>query len=126
MRRHVGLAITVTLTNDQCCNKTCDTSIDVNNRTASEVKNAVRAEEAAAPYPMCNRHIDDEEPQNHEDQHGGELHALCKRTCNQRRRDNRKGHLEHDEEVFRDGAGERIHRYASKECLIETTDKGVH
>ncbi len=126
MRRHIGLSVTIALANDERCNKASNTGIDVNNRTAGKVENAVRTEEAAAPNPVSHWDIYDEEPQRQEDEHGRKLHAFSKRASNKCWRDDREGHLEDDEEIFRNGTRERVHRHAGEECLGETTNIRVH
>ncbi|MNP13378.1 hypothetical protein D3C76_1056570 [compost metagenome] len=79
----------------------------------------------AAPDHVRDRRIDQGEPHRGEDQHGGELHALGEGTDDQRRGDDGEGHLEGDEDAFREGRGQAIHRQAIEEGLVQTTDEGA-
>ena len=75
----------------------------VHDDAAREIHHAEPGEPAAAPHPMSDRRIDDEEPKAAEQQHRAEVHALGKGADDQRRGDDREGHLEHE----KDGLGHR-------------------
>jgi hypothetical protein len=55
---------------------------DVNDDAASEVDDACESEESARlmPHAIAAGHIDDEAPDEAEDEHGTEFHALSKST----------------------------------------------
>ena len=50
---------------------------------------------------MGDRRVDEQQPQARKQQHGGEPHSLGERADDQRGRDDRERHLEHDENRFR-------------------------
>ena len=74
---------------------------------------------------MTNGHVDHGQPDAHENQHGGELHALGEGADDERRGDHGEGHLKCYEYRLRYGAAEGIHRDAGKEHLVETTDESI-
>ncbi|MCY1448367.1 hypothetical protein D9M71_650290 [compost metagenome] len=77
---------------------------------------------------MGDRRIDQGEPDGHEDQHGGELHALGEGTDDQRRGDDRESHLEGDEHRLgeqRCRAGEARWRDTRKERLAHAAEERV-
>ena len=87
-----------------------DAGVDVHHRAAGEVEHldhgvgiAVGEEAVRSPDPVRDRRVDEDRPQADEPQHGRELHALGEGAGDQRRRDDREGHLEADV----DGLGDR-------------------
>src|SRR5262245_24231476 len=60
---------------DQCR----DASGQMHHETASEIQHPSGHEPAAAPNPMSNRHIDEEQPKHREQQHCAEPHAFGER-----------------------------------------------
>ncbi len=122
MRRHVGVAVTIALADDESRNQTGHTGIDMDDRAASKIKHAIRRHEAAAPDPMRDRDIDDKQPEGQEDKHGGKLHAFGKRTGDKCGRDHRKSHLEGDKHIFGDRSRQRFHRDAGEKGLGKTAN----
>src|SRR5665648_990326 len=47
---------------DEAGDETSDAGVDVNDRAAGEVENAITAEEAAAPHPVADRDVDGKQP----------------------------------------------------------------
>ena len=43
--------------------QSCDTAVQVHNKSAGEVNDARPAEESTAPNPMCNRNVNDQQPE---------------------------------------------------------------
>ena len=87
-------------TDNQCG----DTGIDMHDRASGKIKDSPAGEQAAAPGHMPDRYIAEGEPDNHEDQHGAELHPLGKGSNDERRGDDRKSHLEGQEDRLGYGA----------------------
>ena len=97
---------------------------------ASEVEYAPVPHQAAvaAPDHVRDRRVDQGEPDSHEDQHRGELHALGERTDDQRRSDDREGHLEGDEHRLREQRcrpGNARRRDTGEERLAHAAEEGV-
>ena len=74
---------------------------------------------------MGDRRIHQREPDAHEYQHRGELHALGEGTDDQRRGNDGERHLEGDEHAFRHGAGEAVGRQATQECTPKSADERI-
>ena len=85
-----------------------DAGRGMHHQPAGEIHHAHLSEPATAPNPVTHRRIDDDEPKTADEQHRREPHPLGIGADDQRRRDNRKGHLEHKEDAFRNIAGQRI------------------
>ena len=62
--------------------------------TSGEVEHPSLGKPAAAPDPMGNRNLDEEEPEECEQEYGAEAHALDEGANNERRRNDGEGHLE--------------------------------
>ncbi|MNP31557.1 hypothetical protein D3C76_1246830 [compost metagenome] len=97
---------------------------------AGEVEHAPVPHQAtvAAPDHVGNRCVDQGEPDGHEDQHRRELHTLGKGTDDQRRGDDREGHLEGDEYRFREQRrrrGQARRGHAGEERLGQTANEGI-
>ena len=82
--------------------------VDVHHRAAREVDRADGGADDAGgtPHHVGDRAVDQDRPQHHEHAHGAELHAIREGTRDQRRGDDREGHLVHHV----DGFGDRQHR----------------
>ena len=102
-----------------------DPGIDVHDSPAGEVQHAPTGEQAAAPGHMPDRDIAEGEPDDHEDQHGAELHTLGKSPNDERRCDDRKGHLEGQEDRLGYGAAEGIDPEVIEEELGGVSYDGV-
>lgn len=74
---------------------------------------------------MTDRHVAKQRPKHHEEEQRRELHAFCKGTAHQGRRQNGKRHLEHHEEHFRNGTLHRVNADAVKENFVKAADKEV-
>jgi hypothetical protein len=97
----------------------------VHHRAAGEIKYASIGQEATAPDPVGDRRVDDQAPQTHEPKHRGKLHSIGKSTDDEHRRDDGEGHLEGEENAFRDGAAQGVGTDAGQEYLGQATDIGV-
>ena len=113
--------------------------IDMHHGAAGEVEHlehcvavAVGHEAVRAPDPMRDRRIDEDRPQADEPQHRGELHALGESTGDQRRRDDREGHLEaeidglgdgHRQAVGSAGAVRDVAQDALQERAVDSADE---
>ena len=93
---------------------------------AGEVIQAQISQPAAAPYPVADRHVDTQQPEHGERQHGAETHTLGKGTHNQRRGNNGEGHLEQAVQAFRQRAFQRVLADAGKESVVQTANPGIH
>ena len=86
------------------------TGVDVHHRAAGEVERTHLGDPAAAPHPVGDGRVDDEEPDADEHGVGAELEPVGGRAGDQRRRDDGEGHLEGGEEDDRDGQTRPLHR----------------
>ena len=86
---------------------------------------AALEEEAAAPHPMGDGRIDDQQPQSGDEQDGGEADALDISADDQRRGDDRESHLVHREERFGNGPLDGLHLDAAQERLAESAPPGI-
>ena len=93
------------------------TGIDMHDGTAGKIKHSPAGKKAAAPGHMPDRYIAEGEPDNHENQHGAELHTLGKGSNDECRGDDRKGHLEGQEDRLGYGATEGVNRQILEEEL---------
>ena len=86
-----------------------DLSGDMNDDASGEVKDSLVPEKGAvaAPDHVANRRVDQEGPQNHKPEHGGEFHPFDKSADDERRSDNDERHLKGEMEAFRDGSFDR-------------------
>ncbi len=114
----------------QARDQTGDTGVDVHHGAASEVEHAPVPHQAAVTGPdhVRDRCINQREPDAHEDQHRGELHALGERTDDQRRGDDREGHLEGDEHRLREQrrrAGDARRRDTGEERLAHAAEERI-
>ena len=125
MRGHVFGTKAETLAENDRADQTRDTSINVNDRTASEVEHAFIAKETAAPNPVANRRVNDHHPQTQEPQHRREFHAIGKSAGDESRGNDGKCHLERHEYGLGDRAGKRAGFHAGKEGPPEPAIKGV-
>ena len=84
----------------------------------------------AGPVPdhVCDREVDQRDPQRDEQRKSRELHAFSECTDDQRRRDGGERHLERDVDELRDvradreGRSLRVGRYAREKHLRKTAD----
>ena len=74
----------------------------MDDQTACEVKGSKLCQEAAAPYPMSHRIIDEDRPKKNEYSKSRKFHPLGKRACNERRRNNGKHTLKCNKYEFGD------------------------
>ena len=121
MRHHRRLGIALARTHHQRRHQAGNTGVDVHHGAAREVEHAHGAEPPASPYPVADRCVHQRQPRTHEDQHGGELHALGKRADDQRRGNDGEGHLEGHEDRFRNRSIEGINADAFHERFAQTT-----
>ena len=85
-------------------------------------------ESSFAPDHVGHRVIHNDGPQDHEHQHRAELHALCKRACDQARCDDREHQLIHHKRLRRDcgrviGVGRSS--YTPQKQVLQTTEEAV-
>ena len=99
--------------------------VDMHDGPAGKVQYAPTGEQTTAPGHMPDRDIAEGEPDDHEDQHGAELHPLGKGPNDERRGDDRKGHLKGQEDRLGYGATEGIDRQIIEEELGGVSDDGV-
>ncbi len=128
VRRHGFLAVAHALAHHQRSHQTGDTGVDVHHGAASVVKHAVAAEEAATPHHVSDRGVHGQQPDAHEPQQGRELHAVCKRSNDQRRGDDGEGHLEGHIGRLRNGRRQRVGRiqaHAAQEEPAQSADEPV-
>jgi hypothetical protein len=106
-RREIFMSVATALAEDQSRDKARDARVHVHNQPAGKVNHARMREKAAAPHPVRDRHIDDEQPEHAEPQERREAQAVCNRARDQRDCDDREGHLIHHEQAFQDGRRQR-------------------
>ncbi|MNI63954.1 hypothetical protein D3C73_1193680 [compost metagenome] len=130
MRSHRGGREAFALAQYQAADQAGDTGVDVHHGAASEVEHAPVPHQRAitAPDHVRDRRVNQGEPDAHEHQHCRELHAFGEGTHDQRRGDDGEGHLEGNEDRFREQCGSRrqaVRRYAAEERLGEAADEGI-
>ena len=81
--------------------QSADPGCCVDNQTTGEINYAAVGQPATAPDPMGYWCVDNQKPQSTKDQNRREIHAFGECPDNQRWCYDRKGHLEHDEDAFR-------------------------
>ena len=99
----------------------------MHHEAAGEIQHAHGGEEAAAPDPVRQRHIDEHEPADGKQQVGREPHAIGHRARHQRDRDDRKRHLVKHEQRFRNRLRRRIdvvHLHAGEKPAVERAEPG--
>ena len=106
---HVLGTVAGAFADDQAGHQTGNAGVDMHDGAARVVQHALLLEEAAAPDPMHDRRVDDHGPKPDEEQNCGELHPVCDRAGDQRRRDDAEGQLEYHVERLRERAPQRIH-----------------
>ncbi|MNU94481.1 hypothetical protein D3C71_844640 [compost metagenome] len=95
MRSHHVLAEAGTLADHDRTDEACKTRIDVNDGAAGEVKRAPAEDQAVCvPDHVCDREVDEGDPEQAEEHGSRELDAFGKRADDQNRRQGRKRHLE--------------------------------
>jgi hypothetical protein len=97
----------------------------VNDQPAGEVHHAQRGEPTAAPDPVGDRGVHQEQPDRAEQEHGRKGDALGVGADDQRRRDDREGHLEHEVDDLGHRAGEGFGAGAAQESAPETADDRI-
>ncbi|MNZ66102.1 hypothetical protein D3C78_843140 [compost metagenome] len=130
VRRHRRGREALALAQHQAGHQAGDTGVDVHHGAAGEVEHAPVPHQAAVAGPdhVRDRCIHQGEPDAHEDQHRGELHPLGEGTDDQRRGDDREGHLEGDEYRLgeqRRRRGQARRRHASQEGFGQAADEGI-
>ena len=127
VRRHRRGREALALAQHQAGHQAGDTGVDVHHGAAGEVDHPCVPQQRAvtAPDHVGHRRVDHGEPHGHEDQHGGELHALGEGTHDQRRGDDGEGHLEGDEHAFREGADQAFLGQVDQEGVVQAADDGV-
>ncbi len=83
----------------------------MHDEAAGEVQHAGLTEEAAAPYPMRQRHIDNEQPQHAEPYERREAQTVSDRARDQRDGDDGEGHLVDHEQALGDRLRQRRDRF---------------
>ncbi|MCY1287930.1 hypothetical protein D9M70_369460 [compost metagenome] len=127
VRGHRGGRITLALAQHQAGDQASHTGVDVHHGAAGEVQHAPVPHQGAvaAPHHVGDRRIDQGEPDGHEHQHGGELHALGKGTHDQGGGDDGERHLEGDEYALGEGRDQAVDADAAEERLGEAADEGA-
>ena len=129
MRRHRFGAVAAPLAHHQGGHQPGDAGVDVHDGAAREIEDAHLVEVAAGtPHPMCDRRVDEDRPQADEPQQGGEFHAVGEGAADQRRRDDREGHLEAHVDRFGDRLrqiGDRIDPHAVQHETAHAADERV-
>ena len=86
---------------------------------AGEIHDPHLGEPATAPHPVGHRRVDDDQPDGAEEQHGRERHPLRIGADDQRRGDDREGHLKREEHRLRDRTRKRVRPDSRQEGLAE-------
>ena len=97
----------------------------MHHQAAREIHHAEIGQPAAAPHPVGDRRIDDDDPERAEQEDGGEFHALGIGSDDQRRRDDGEGHLKHEKGGFGYVAAHAVEADAVEKDLAEAPDHRV-
>ena len=125
VRCHIVGAVTDALAQHDAGNKRRRARVQMHHGAAGIIEGAERAQKTAAPHPMGNRAIDQQQPQPHQPQEGGKFHPVGQRARDQRRRDDREGHLKGGEHRFRNGAVLRADPQRLQEQIGKPADEAV-
>ena len=127
VRRHRLGAVAAPLAQHQRRHQPGDAGIDVHHGAAGEIEHPGAVEEpVGAPHPMRDRGVDEQAPQPDEPQERGEFHAIGDGAADQRRGDDRKGHLKAHVDRFGDGRGQtvdRVHRHPDQQEPAQTAEE---
>ena len=111
VRRHGDVRKAAALAEHQRADQRRHAGIDVHHDAAGEIHHAESGQPAAAPHPVRHRHVHQQQPQRAENHSTAEKRMRSAIAADdQRRRDDGEGHLEHGEQGFGDGAGQRVAR----------------
>ena len=125
MRRHVLGAVAQALAEHARGDQACDAAVDVDHRAAGEVEGAERPDPAAGtPHPVRDRRVDDDPPEPREPEHRRKPHPVGEGAADQRRGDDREGHLERHEDALGDRAGQRVDAHAAQEQALQAAEIG--
>ena len=72
----------------------------MDHQAAGKIHHPELGQPAAAPHPVGDRRIDNDDPEHAKQEHGAEFHALGVGADNQRRGDNGERHLKHEKDGF--------------------------
>ena len=105
-----------------------DSGAEMHHQPSGKIQHARGAEEAAAPYPMGQRNIDEHEPAGGKQQIGRKPHPVGDGARHQRYRYDRKRHLVEHEQAFRNSLGcgiDAVHGHADQKPAIERPEPGT-
>src|SRR5215472_16967668 len=68
MGREIVAAVAVALAEHVSRDQACNARVEVDDRAAGKIENAGAGEKAAAPHPMRDRHVDEQQPARDEPQ----------------------------------------------------------
>ena len=102
-----------------------DRGVDVNNRTAGEIKRAVRSQQTAAPYHVRNRHIRERHPYHNEYQYRRETNTFRQRTDDQANGNTGKGALESNVDVLIEAPHQRFQFNIFQQYPVEVADEAA-
>ncbi|MNE22060.1 hypothetical protein D3C80_1152490 [compost metagenome] len=127
MRRHRRVLVPFTFAQHQACSQRRHASVDVHGGATSKVQHAPVMHQGTRPAPNHVRHrrVDQGEPDRHEQQRSGELHALGKGTSNQCRSDDCESHLKGHKYAFGNITHQTIWRHACEKRSTQTADEAI-
>ena len=125
VRRHLRARKAVALADHQRRHERRDACVHVHDGAAGEVAEAHRGEPAAAPHPVRDRQIHDDQPQDREQQHASETRAFREPADDQSRRDDRERQLEHREHRLGDRAIHGVRLDTTQPRLRQAADEAV-
>ena len=98
----------------------------MDDEAAGKIQRTELSQEAAAPYPVCHRIVNQDSPEKDKDGKSSEFHALCKGTSDECWGNDGKHALESHKGEFGDRAVfENIHTDTGQAEFIEAADETV-
>src|SRR5438552_1962648 len=134
MRRHSLAWIAETASQINCTDQGRDSRSDVYDRAPGEIEcgespaQSGIQETTFSPNHVGHGIVDQNGPQHHEDNHGAELHALGKCTCDKRGRDDGEHELVHHESLLWNGGrviGIGLRSDAVQKKMVEVADETI-
>ncbi len=97
----------------------------MDNSATGKIEQAHLPQPTAAPDPVSNRGVNRQQPKRRKHHHGGKANAFRKTADDQRRGNNRKGHLEHDKHRLGNVATESVLADARQQRFTQPANKAI-
>ena len=116
---------TLAITQHHGSNQRSDTGGDVHDDAASKVHDPQITQPTAAPDPVADRSVNQDQPSGRKEYDSRKAHTFSKATDDQGRCNDSKCHLKQCKHALRNRTGFRIFANLRQQHVIQATDKGV-